>query len=192
MKTTETISYISIAVIVVSLFFIGTELTGFVTEGIVNVTIETSASINFTTALLDLGNGTVTPGQAAIVSSDGSGAANQFWTGNQATGELVIENNGNVNVSLDLRADEEAATFIGGSSGQEFAILVAENESGSCASITSYSTYTAITTADLEACSELGTDEAANSLTIDARLTIPDDSITGELDVQVMATATVV
>ena len=189
MKHSQTISYISIAVIVISLFFIGTKLTGFATTdtGIVNVTIESSASIIFQTALLDLGNGTVVPSQTATVDSE---SGNAQWTGTQRTGELILENNGNVNVSLVLKSDKNAAAFIGGTS-PSFKLKVSNNESGSCGSIATFSSYAEVTTSDQSACTNFGYGPDQDSIKIDAQLTINDDA-TGIKTSTITATATAI
>mgnify|MGYP000081786081 CR=1 FL=1 len=148
MKSTEAITYASIAVIAISLFFIGAELTGFATAnstGLVNVTIESSAEINFTTALLDFGSGTVTPGQIAVLDSEGT---NTSWSGNATTGELILENIGNTNLTLQLKTDLSPADFIGGTS-PTFQAKVANNTGnvGACTGtniFTNYSNYNII------------------------------------------------
>jgi len=144
MNSEKLITYLSIAVIVVSLFFIGVKITGYATEdtGIVNVTIESSASIVFETALLDLGNGTVTPGTTATVDSE---SGNDNWDGDQASGQLVLENNGNVNVSFTLKSNVSATDFIGGTT-PAFKLKVTNNETGSCGDTANFTSYEEITT----------------------------------------------
>ena len=194
MKSTETITYASIVVIAVSLFFIGTELTGFalIETGIVNVTIDTSASIVFQTALLDFGNGTITPGQVAIIDSEGYNDGS-YWSGDTSgmTG-LILENNGNVNVSVSLKSNKTAADFIGGTS-PSFQLHVTNNETGSCSTIAAgtFNSYSEVTTSDQVACSNLGYQASEDSITIDARLTMSDDAA-GAKTVGVVATATTI
>lgn len=188
--SSEIVSYIAIAVIVISLFFIGMNITGhaLVETGIVNVTIESAASINFETALLDLGNGTVTPGQAATVASEP--ATNAYWSGTQATGELILENNGNVNVSFTLMSNKSAADFIGGTS-PAFKVKVSQNETGSCGSTANFTSYQDITTSQQIACNNLGFEPTQDSIMIDAELTISDNAA-GSKTVGVTATATAI
>lgn len=190
MKPEDTISYVAIAVIAVSLFFIGTELTGnaLVDTGLVNVTIDTSASIVFETALIDFGNGTVTPGQTAIISSDGTDTA---WSGSTSgMSGLILENNGNTNVSFTLMSNKSAVDFLGGTAPQ-FELLVSDNESGSCGSTANFTSYEAATVDPTErlACGNLGYQETQDSVEIDARLTFNDDA-GGAKTVGVTATAT--
>lgn len=194
MKTVEVISYVSIAVIVVSLFFIGTELTGFALTdtGIINVTIETAASINFTVDILQLGSGVVTPGQTATVSSDQGTSPNAFWSGAAEEGQLLLENNGNSNVTIDLKAttaNDAAAIFIGGTS-PSFKLRVTNNETGSCVSIANFTNFDEVTTSDQEACSNLQWDDGKDLINIDAELTIPNDATPGNRQATITATAT--
>lgn len=194
MNPTEATTYISIAVIVVSLFFIGTELTGnaLVDTGLVNVTIDSSASIIFQTALLDFSNGTITPGQTAIVNS--TGGNNGYWSGTAPTSGLILENNGNVNVSFTLMANKTVDSFIGGTSPQ-FELMVTENETNSCgtagSAITNFTAYATVTTSQQLACTNFGFSPTVDSVRIDAQLTMNDDAA-GAKTVGVTATATAV
>jgi len=185
----EIVTYISIAVIIISLFFIGTEITGHATEdtGIVNVTIESSAAIIFQTDVLNLGNGTVTTGERATIDSE---AGNTEWTGDQETGELILENSGNVNVSFTLKTNATALALLGGVS-PTFKVKVDDNETGSCGSTANFTTYEDITTDEQIACNNLGKDDTADSVIIDAEITISDSAI-GDRYMEVIATATAI
>ena len=194
MKAEETIVYASIGVIAVSLFFIGVELTGqaLVDTGVVNVTIDTSASINFETSLLDFGNGTVTPGQTAIIDSEGNNTGG-YWTGSTVDGELILENNGNTNVSFTLMTNKTAQEFIGGTTGiAKFEIKIKENDTNSCgvagSAFANFTDYQEITESEQLACSNFGSNSTVDSIMIDARLTIPEDAA-GSKTVVVIATA---
>jgi hypothetical protein len=179
MKSTEAITYASIAVIAISLFFIGAELTGFATAnstGLVNVTIESSAEINFTTALLDFGSGTVTPGQIAVLDSEGT---NTSWSGNATTGELILENIGNTNLTLQLKTDLSPADFIGGTS-PTFQAKVANNTGnvGACTGTNIFTNYSNINTTMQTACGTLfGYEAAIDEIAIDFSMNISDDAL---------------
>jgi len=186
------IIYVSIAVIIISLFFIGTKTTGYALTdtGVVNVSIATSASLNFSTALLDFGAGSITPGQTAIINSEGVNTGS-YWSGTAPTSGLILENNGNVNVSFTLKSNKSAATFIGGTT-PDFQVKVTNNETGSCSTITSnFSSYSTITTSEQTACSNFAYGTAMDSVAIDVQLTINDDA-TGTKTVGITATATAV
>ena len=188
MKNTETLIYISIAVIAISLFFIGTELTGYVTDsGIVNVTISTSAALNFTTSLLDFGSGSVVSG-TAILQSNGTGL-NTSWTGSKTTGELVLVNIGNVDVTLELEANKTATNFIG--TGASFKAMVT-NTTGHTTSCqgANFTTFEDITTSAQLTCNPL-TFLGNNSIDIDFELQIPVNAV-GAKTVGIIATGTAV
>lgn len=191
--TLEITSYASIAVIAISLFFIGTELTGMATTndtGMVNVTITDSAAINFTTDLLDFGSGAVTPGQTASLSSLGAGT-NVSWSGALETGELVLENIGNNNVSIMLQTDKSADEFIGGTT-PTFEAIVQNNtgNDGACAgpNIT-FSSWHPINTTAQYACGSFNFSDAADELIIDFRINISDDAV-GAKTIEIKAIGT--
>ncbi len=189
MKSLEFISYASIAVIAVSLFFIGTELTGFATvndTGVVNVTIATSAALNFSTALLDFGSGAVTSGEAgATLSSVGAGSTTGgSWV--PQPGQLILENIGNINVTLNLTSNKTVDDFIGGTL-PTFKAIVTDNETGSCNGTQSFSTLTDISTNQQIACDIFGYAAAADTINIDFQIYIPVDAV-GAKTIGIVAT----
>ncbi|MFH1521366.1 MAG: hypothetical protein ABIF18_00235 [archaeon] len=178
----EIVSYVSIAVIVISLFFIGTEITGFaVTEnetGLVNVTITTSAALNFTTALLDFGSGYVTTGLGATLQSNGTGL-NTSWSGAKTAEQLVLENIGNVNVSLTLSTNKSVDDFIGGTSPTFKAMTADTSENtGACTGTETFDgSYADIDGTLQTACSNFGYGADYDSIDIDFELYIPSDAL---------------
>jgi len=178
------ISYISIAVIIISLFFIGVKITGYAVTGnetgVVNVTITTSAALNFTTALLDFGSGVVTPGSRALVWTNGTAID---WTGSTPTGQLVLENIGNVNLSVTLQTNKTADTFLGGTT-PEFKAEVSDSalNTGACtgnvsAGTKAFSTYNNINESAQIACDVLGYDTGVDSIDINFFINISDNVI---------------
>ncbi len=186
----DMINYTAILVIVVSLASIGMQLTGFATvtdTGVVNVTVDTAAGINFTAAFIDFSNGTVNGGQAgATLDTENSATVNGSW-GQTASG-FILENIGNVNVSLGLQADKDAAAYLGGTS-PTFKYKVSEDEAGSCAS-NNASSYKEFTTSNVGACPTFPFADAMDSIFVDIQLYIPSDSYTGNLTATVTATGT--
>lgn len=179
MKNLEAISYVSIAIIAVSLFFIGTELTGFATvndTGVVNVTISTSAALNFSTALLDFGSGAVSGGAAgATLTSVGAGSTTDgTWT--VQPGQLILENIGNVNVTLNLTSNKTVADFIDGTD-PTFKAIVTDNETGSCTGTQTFSSLTDITTSQQTACGVFGFADAADRINVDFEIYIPNNAV---------------
>ena len=112
------------------------ELTGFATEaGTANLTIESYAAVNFTTDNIDWGSGTVdTEGgkDKAYLDTKTGTVTDGNWTANSAG--LVLENIGNINVTLDVKAGKSAASFIGGTS-PNYTWMFNELESGSCTDV---------------------------------------------------------
>jgi len=187
-NTSEIISYASIAVIAISLFFIGTELTGLaVTDnetGLVNVTIETSAALDFTTPLLDFGAGSVTGGAAgATIDSEGTMTDGTGWT---SAGALILENIGNTNVTLNLTSNKTADDFIGGNS-PTFKAKVIDNEGDACSGATqSFASYADINLGQQIACSNFAYDDALDTVAIEFELYIPNNAL-GAKTVEIIA-----
>ncbi|MBU3923709.1 MAG: hypothetical protein KJ592_02225 [Nanoarchaeota archaeon] len=185
--STQIIEYIAVAVILISLFFIGAKITGNVaTEtGVVNVTIATSAALNFTTAILDFGSGSVVSG-TAVLQSNGTGL-NTSWTGPKVTGQLVLVNIGNVGVTLTLNANKTAANFIG--TGASFRAMVANTTGHTTSCVASnFTTLQAIDTTAQLACNPLSY-SGNNSIDIDFELQIPLDAV-GAKTVGIVAVGT--
>ena len=105
------------------------EITGRAT-GTTNLTIERLTSINFTTRIINWSTGAVTPGKTVATLNTATGTVtNGNWTANSAG--LIIENNGNQNLSIDLLAGKTVAAFVGGGLG-DYQYNVSNSEQGSC------------------------------------------------------------
>ena len=93
-------------------------LTGFVVEnGTVNVSIQTTASINITSAngtagkMLDWGAGAFSPGVNYVTLISNGTVIGGSW-GNITEG-FIVENIGNVNVTVQISSSSNAADFLG-------------------------------------------------------------------------------
>ena len=175
----DMINYAAILVIVVSLSSIGMELTGFATvtdTAIVNVTIQSSAAINFTTSFVDFANGTVNGTSGAELTTEGS-VTDGTWAP-ISTG-FVLENIGNVNVSLGFYADKVAADYIGGTNPSFQYKVVDTNEPTSCEGPTAAS-WTDFLTTNVTACTNFPFDDTTDELELEIRLYIPSDATAGE------------
>ncbi len=111
-------------------------VTGFASAtgtGQVNLTVIQSTNINWTTALLDFGTGSVRAGfpNCTLNTNESNNTASCSGFTGRAGVPLVIENIGNMNISLNLSFDKTAATMIGGTS-PSFEFKVAYGEPGSC------------------------------------------------------------
>lgn len=183
------ISYVAIFVIVVSLFFIGMKVTGYATSnnetGVVNVTITSSAALSFTTAFLDFGNGAVSGGQPGATINSESSVTGGTWS--PVSGQLVLENVGNVNVSLTLSTNKSVASFIGGTS-PTFKAKVSDKEAGACTG-GNFTGYHDINQTLQVACSNFAYDDSLDTINIDFELYIPSDAV-GAKTVGVVAIGT--
>jgi hypothetical protein len=105
------------------------DITGRAT-GSLNLTIEDLTSINFTTRIINWSTGAVTPGQTVATLNTATGAVtNGNWTANSAG--LIVENNGNQDISVDILFGKTAAAFVGGGLG-DYQYNVSNSEQGSC------------------------------------------------------------
>jgi len=185
------VSYLAIAVIFISLASIGVQLTGRVTDtAIVNVTVASSALINFTTDYLDWGSGTVTSGSSgAWLNTTGAGSVGGgSWTPNAA--QLVLENIGNVNVTLNISSNRAADAYLGGTS-PLFQYKISEVETDACVNASAAS-FTSFTTTPTQICERLQYYDSKDAINVDILLYVPSDSLTGSLNNTITATGTAV
>ena len=151
-------------------------LTGFAIDtGTANLTISGLAQINFTTDVISWGTGSVPTGKISCeLDTENNENCTDFTAVN---GGLILENIGNVNVTLNLSSDKNAASFIGGSDATPmFQWKVTNNETGSCLPDTNITSYTDVTVATQLACENFGYLLAADALEIDLRVVIPSDA----------------
>ncbi len=171
--------------------------TGFVTNtGIVNITVESAAAINFTTNNINFQSGRVNVGSVNSTLDTSVGTVtNGNWTANSAG--FVIENIGNNNVTLDLATGKTAATFLGGTS-PLYQYNVSDIEPLSCLNST-YGTSALnlgvftdvnITSPGTRICNVFAYTDANDKIRIDVKLVVPSDSVTGALSDTWTTTAT--
>jgi len=158
--------------------------------GTANLTVESQASINFTTATIDWGSGKVNDGQTiAHLTTVGNGAVyNSNWT---AASGLLLENNGNVNVTLNITVGKNPQDFIGGTNPLYY-INVSNVEAGSCTA-TSFVPgifYVANASNNILNCNSFRFDETTDLIRIDINISIPENSKKGALGDIITATAT--
>jgi len=171
-------------------------LTGFATStGTVNVSIEAVVSINFTTSHINWSYGQVTSGQtSATLMTDGPSVSNGNWSTTGVSG-LVLENIGNVNVSLKVGAGKTALELLGGTDPiYQWNFTEVVGEEGGCTNHTD--TNLSLTYYDANA--SIGVCEVFNylndkdSIRIDFKLVIPYNSLTGIREDTITATATAI
>lgn len=158
--------------------------------GYANLTVESSASINFTTDTINWGSGLVDVGETNATLDTAAGTVLRGnWTA--VSQGLVIENIGNVNVSLDLAAAKTAAEFLGGSD-PAYQWNFTEAEAGSCLSTVTdvvYGYYND-TNASTTVCNNFPFVTGNDSIRVDILIRVPYDSLTGALSDTLTATAT--
>jgi hypothetical protein len=172
-------------------FFLGDSMgfTGFVTSdsnATAAVTIESVTSINWTSAAIDWGTGSVTGGfENATLDTDAKSVTGGNWTASSQS--LVLENIGGDLVELNLTSNKTAEDFVGGSD-PAFRWKIEQNESNSCADIVDTS-FTDINTSANTICSVLDANQANNSINVEIQLIIPTDANqTGALSATITAT----
>ncbi|MEK6915870.1 MAG: hypothetical protein AABW89_05000 [Nanoarchaeota archaeon] len=208
MRNRSSIFFIMLSVILVftSLFSLGLfylsartlfgTLSGYATSlGEANLTVESDATVTFTTSQINWGSGRVNLGSssAGLNTFETNNVTNGNWT-LQNAGGLRIQNNGNTNLTLNLSGTKTAAQMISGT-GPSYKWNVSNAESGSCRNSTGGTDglplnlfYNVNTTSTLF-CTFFHYENSQDSLRIDFNLTIPSDSLTGALGDTITATA---
>ena len=172
------------------------KLTGFATEGgMVNLTIESRVSINFTTDMINWSAGSVDEGQSYALLDTTNQSDNSVTSGSWAnvTQGLVIENIGNENVSLDLASSADNTTMLGGTD-SIFAWKFTNDDTGvSCtwgdSGEANDTWYPVNTTGDgSRICDYFYFESSRDEIQIDFFAKIPADSITGDRGATITAT----
>jgi hypothetical protein len=163
--------------------------------GETNLTVESTAVVNFSTRSVDWGTGRVnSDADAAALDTTGVGSVvgGNFST---ATG-LIIENTGNKNVTLNITGTKTAATFLGGTS-PVYQMNVTDNEAGSCLNSTGGGTTglnlnsfhnVNTTVGDSLFCNYFRFESGNDQVRVDFNVTVPQDSSTGALGDIITAT----
>lgn len=152
-------------------------MTGHATEtGLVNLSVQTSVLIDFTSSTINWGVGSVGEGESFAYLDSWGNVVGGTW--DAVSDGLVIKNEGNVNVSLNLSTGKNADSFIGGTS-PSYKFNVTEVNDGACASHEDFNFRELYDNGEeYVVCENLVVN---SSLRIDIALVIPDDSSTGTL-----------
>jgi len=176
------------------------KITGFATDaGYINLTVESSASINFTTEDIDWGSGRVNGGEDNATLNTAAGASNMTrgnWTGN-AEG-FIIENIGNVNVTINFSFGTNADGLLGGT-GPAYLYNVSANEAGSCLNSSggtdpeagvglALNDFYDANTTTMAACGTFLFNDSSDQIRVDLYLAVPSDSFVGALTDTITAT----
>jgi len=160
----------------------GSAVTGFATDsGVVNLTVGSVVSINFTNASVNFGSGEVNSSATfATINTLGS-VVNGTWA--PETLKFLIINLGNENATLNFSSGKNASTFIGGNvSIASYQYNVSNVETGACVPPAGFSlgTFYEVNTTPVsrEICADF---LPGKNITIDIKLVIPDNSNLGIL-----------
>jgi len=168
-------------------------LTGKVSQGEVNITVGEYTSLNFTTWQINFGTGSVDAGETnASLMTDGT-IDRGNWTA--VEDGLRIENTGNINLSILIKADETASSFLGGTN-PKYAWNFSDDDAddGSCIppESTDLSTEWYDVNATMGVCDYFQPNDAIDEMDIDFWLIVPSDSLTEARGDQITATVNAV
>ncbi len=132
------IVYLSLSVLIIAIFqsiflflLIQKGLTGRATDtAAINITINQKVSANFSVASINWGVGALNSSNPALLDTTGPNVTGGNWS-ISGVSNLHIVNNGNVNVTLDIKSEVTNATLFGGT-GPVFKLKIIANETNSC------------------------------------------------------------
>ncbi len=151
-------------------------------------------SITFTTNAVDWGSVQIdTAGgytECNLTTSSYGQAITGCSAGVTQPNPLVLENDGSVNVKVNITTNETPSSWIGGTN-PGFYFIGSNNEAGSCDSSTGnlVTTETALSTAEVTLCSNLTFDNTADTLNLDLKAEVPYNAPTGQKTVKITAYA---
>jgi hypothetical protein len=194
-----TVSIISAGFTYLSVANLISEISGYATStGQANLSVESTASLNFTTSYISWGSGRVNTGQtfASLTTLETGNVTNGNWSLVQSGG-FRIQNDGTTNVSIDLLSSKSNTTFIGGTFPYFFWNL-STVESNACTNATGNGTAginlglwqdVNTTSPGTRYCGFLNFYDALDAIRIDINMSIPYDSTTGALTDTLTVTA---
>ncbi len=139
----------------------------------INLTGETSIMVKYN---INYGSGRVDPDKSsAVLDSSLANATNGTWVFKPQY--LYIENDGTVNVSVNITSSKTAASFIGGTN-PEFKAKGKTTEANACAGTLQMS-YFNVTNTSRSICSLLQFGNSFDTFNVSTRLLIPSDAPTG-------------
>jgi len=204
------VAIITVLVALVNLSFTFTKIldlrgviTGLATEyGYINLSVPVFGNINFSVNAIDFGPGKLDTGVTSNASLATTNESNEAVRGNWSWGseqKLILDNIGNVNLTLNLSAGKTPSNFLGAGSatagdnpGYYWNVTDLAGETGSCVNTTASGVYLATaTTPGTQFCTPLQYYTGKNSIRIDIELHVPYTSLTGDLGDTITAVATV-
>jgi len=184
MQTNKFLVFLLVIALVLSVVEVGyiinrlskTAMTGFATAdtGFVNITIETNVSVTATTDTVNFGSGYLeaTKDYAILKTEDGTTVPDN-WTNTSvySPSDLVLENDGNTNITLNFSSDKAAATFIGGN-GPYFKYASANKDAGACLSGL-VASYTDVIASTQWVCTNLGASTDYDEVYVNISIKVP-------------------
>jgi hypothetical protein len=155
-------------------------ITGQATDtGEANLTIQEQASISFLVSQVNWGSGYVNEG-AVSGTLDTEGTTTDTTGFTTVSEGLVIQNDGNVNVTLNISSSTNASTFIGGTN-PDFEWKASDNESASCTggiqNIGAYTNVPATLNQHVLVCNDLLYSDSNDTIALDLKVVIPEDAL---------------
>ena len=151
-------------------------------SGFVNITVHSRLEVNLSVSQINWSEGSIEAGQtnATLYTSQTSSTVERGnWSDVSDPDAILIENTGNVNVTIAIQATNNASGLFGSNlivGEQEYKWNVTNKEAGSCTSnSTSLDVWVDanITSGGQNYCTEFGYDDSADEIYLDVLLTVP-------------------
>jgi len=182
------LSFITIIIILINITSVFIKISDFKKEmtgkasAYVNLSISSSVTINMTRDSMDWGSGRVDTGSTNATlytrGDDNASVSNGNWS-NSSAKAFVIENTGNINVSLSLQNTNDANDFFASVSSlnQEYKLNVSNKEAGSCSGdLLNVWTDVNKTSGGTKYCDQLSSLDTKDEVFIDVWLKVPYDA----------------
>jgi hypothetical protein len=198
MENNQLLTVLAVVLVVLSVLGLGVtmmkasdfreKVTGYATsgEGYVNISITTTVSINVTDDMIDFKEGGVDAGKvyATLESTSANPTiADGSWPDVNADADsIVIENIGNINVSLNISSADGADFFNG--AGSNYSLKLTNKDAGSCSgggtdTLIVIDGPSGVGTASTNYCAQFSPVTASNEVYLDAFLTVWNDENLG-------------
>jgi len=188
MNVIAVLSFISVIVILINIVGVFIKISDFKEEmtgkasAYVNLSISSTVTINLTRDSIAWGSGRVDPGSTNATLYTKGDANASVSNGNWSEGNakaFVVENTGNVNVSLSLQNANDANDFFASVSAlnQEYKLNVSNKETGSCSgNLLNIWTDVNKTSGGTMYCTQFGSLDSKDEVFIDVWLKVPYDA----------------
>lgn len=186
--TIVAVALVNLGITYVKISDFNNQLTGLAT-GYVNVTVVTVTKINVTHDIIFWGGGSITGGKSHANLTTvrmGANVVNGNWsTASSATNPasgLVVENQGNINISISFQATNNASDLFGNGTNIPSGFIpryqwnVTNNETASCSGGAGLNTWINVNKSDVKFCHQFSPLTESNEIYLDVKLVIPYDT----------------